>query len=98
MGERLIPESRMEQYKRPPKTLPRSPGHLQEWVAACRGGSPAGANFVDHAGLLTEVCLLGNIAVQRQKKLHWDGANLRFIDDEAANRLLHRTYRQGWTL
>jgi predicted dehydrogenase len=98
MGERLIPESRMEGYKKPPKTLPRSPGHYQEWIAACRGGPPAGSNFVDHAGLVTEVCLLGNIAVRAQKKLHWDGAKMEFKNDRAANKLLQRDYRPGWSL
>jgi predicted dehydrogenase len=98
MGDRLIPDSRMDAYQRPPKTLPRSPGHLQEWVAACRGGPPAGANFPDHAGLLTEVCLLGNIAARSQKKLLWDPVKLEFTNDPAATRLLHREYRKGWTL
>jgi predicted dehydrogenase len=98
MGNRLIPESRMDSYKLPSKTLPRSPGHYQEWVNACRGGPSAGANFVDHAALVTEVCLLGNIAVRSQKKLRWDGAKLQFLNDQAANRTLHREYRQGWTL
>ena len=98
MSDRLIPESRMETYRRPPKTLPRSPGHYQEWVAACRGGPPAGSNFPDHAGLVTEVCLLGNIAVRAQKKLLWDGAKMEFTNDKGANQLLHREYRQGWTL
>ncbi len=98
MGERLIPESRMESYKRPPKTLPRSPGHYQEWIAACRGGPPAGSNFVDHSGLLTEVCLLGNVAVRAQRKLLWDGARMEIRNDRTANQLLHREYRQGWSL
>ncbi len=98
MGNRLIPESRMDTYKLPPKTLPRSPGHYQEWVSACRGGPAPGSNFVDHAALVTEVCLLGNIAVRRQKKLKWDGVNFRFTNDQAANELLHRPYRSGWTL
>jgi predicted dehydrogenase len=98
MGNRLIPDSRMDEYKRPPKTLLRSPGHYEEWVRACRGGSPAGSNFVDHSGLVTEVVLLGNIAVRRQKKLQWDGPNLRFTNDQAANQLLHRKYRAGWSL
>jgi predicted dehydrogenase len=97
-GERLIPESRMENYRRPPKTLPRSPGHYHEWVAACRGGPPAGSNFADHAGLLTELCLLGNVAVRARKKLDWDGPNFRITNDAAANKLLHREYRNGWTL
>lgn len=98
MGDRLIPESRMETYKRPPKTLPRSPGQMQEWVAAIRGGPPAGSSFTDHSGLVTEVCLLGNIAVRAQKKLLWDGAKMQFTNDKAANQWLRREYRQGWTL
>jgi predicted dehydrogenase len=97
MNDRLIPETRMETYK-PPKTLPRSPGQYEEWIAACRGGAPAGSNFLDHSGLLTEVCLLGNVAVRAQKKLLWDGPNLRITNDAAANKLLHRDYRAGWTL
>jgi predicted dehydrogenase len=98
MGHRLIPETQMQRYGRPPKKLPRSPGHHQEWVAACRGGPPAGANFVDHAGLLTEACLLGNVALRSGKKLAWDGPKSRVTNDEAANRMLHREYRAGWTL
>jgi predicted dehydrogenase len=98
MGDRLIPESRMENFQRPPKTLPRSPGHHQEWVAACRGGSPAGSNFLDHSGLLTEVCLLGNAAVLAQRKLLWDPVNLQFTHDQAATALLRRPYRAGWSL
>jgi predicted dehydrogenase len=98
LGDRLLPESRMEKYQRPPKTLPRSPGHYHEFVAACRGGPPAGSNFLDHAGLLSEVCLLGNVALRAQKKLAWDGANLRITNDAQANQLLQREYRPGWTL
>jgi predicted dehydrogenase len=97
-GDRLVPESRMEAYRRPPKTLPRSPGHYHEWVSACRGGTPAGSNFVDHAGLLTELCLLGNVALRAGRKLEWDGPGLRVTNDAAADRLLHREYRKGWTL
>jgi predicted dehydrogenase len=98
MGHRLIPESRMKQYGRPPRVLPRSVGHHKEWIDACRGGPPAGSNFVDHGGLLTEVCLLGNVALRAGKKLLWDGPNLRVTNDEAANRYLHREYRPGWSL
>jgi predicted dehydrogenase len=98
MGERLIPESRMDGYKRPPKTLRRSPGHYHEFVEACRGGQRAGSNFVDHAGVLTEACLLGNVALRARTKLVWDGASMRITNDEKANQLLHRLYRKGWEL
>ncbi len=98
MGHRLIPESRMQAFGRPPKILGRSLGHYREWVEACRGGAPAGANFVDHAGLLTETCLLGNVALRAEKKLTWDGEKCRITNDEPTNRFLHRPYRDGWSL
>ncbi len=98
MGHRLIPETAMQKYGRPPKVLPRSVGHDKEWVDACRGGEAAGADFVNHAGALTETPLLGNIAMRMKKKLLWDGANQRFTNDEAANQYLGREYRAGWSL
>ncbi len=98
IGDMLIPDSLMDTYKRPPKTLPRSPGQFEEWVQACRGGRPAGSDFVEHSGLLTEVVLLGNIAARIDKKLLWDGAAMRFTNDATANKMLHREYRRGWTL
>jgi len=98
MGERLLPDSRMDSYRRPPKTLLRSPGHYAEWVAAIRGGPAPGSNFVDHAGPLSELCLLGNIAVRAQQRLLWDGPNLRFTNSPTANRLVQREYRAGWSL
>jgi len=98
MGQRLIPEARMRSYGLPPKVLLRSPGQYQEWIDACRGGRPAGSDFVRHSGLLTETPLLGNIAMQVGKKLQWDGPAMRFTNDETANRYLARAYRDDWTL
>jgi len=98
MGHRLIPESRMKAYGRPPRTLARSVGHYKEWIDACRGGPPAGSDFVRHSALLTEACLLGNVALRAGKQLVWDGPAMRITNDEGANRLLHRPYRDGWHL
>jgi predicted dehydrogenase len=98
MGHRIIPESRMKEYGRPPKVLPRSVGHVKEWVDACRGGPAPGANFVDHAGLLSEVCLLGSVAVRARQKLQWDDRQLKVTNNKEANQYLRRTYRSGWTL
>jgi len=103
-GYSLIPESRARDYGDPPKTLPRSIGHYQEWIAACKGGPPAGSSF-DWAGPLTEVVLLGNVALRpemreelTQHKLFWDGPSLRFTNSDAANQFLRREYRPGWSL
>jgi len=98
MGHRLIPESQMKAYGRPPRKLPRSKGHFEEFVDACRGGPPAGANFPDHAGVLTETCMLSNAALHAGKKLEWDGPNMKFTNDASASRFLTREYREGWSL
>ena len=98
MGHRLIPDSKMKAYGSVPTTLSRSPSHFKEWVDACRGGSAPGSNFVDHSGLLTETCLLGNVALRAGRKIDWDGPNLRITNDDNANRYLHREYRDGWML
>ncbi|MFO7901308.1 MAG: Gfo/Idh/MocA family protein [Planctomycetota bacterium] len=98
MGHRLIPETNMQEYGRPPKVLPRSVGHDREWIDACRGGPAAGSDFVQHAGLLTETPLLGNIAMRVGEKLQWDGPNMTFTNHEKANQYLHRDYRDPWTL
>ncbi len=94
----LIPETKRKSYGSPPKRLPRSPGHYQEWINACRGGEPAGSDFVQHAGLLTETPLLGNIAMRFDKKLIWNGPELTFTNEPAANNYLNRQYRKPWTL
>ncbi len=98
LGHRLVPETRMKEYGRPPEVLPRSPGHDIEFIRACRGGPPAGSDFVEHSGLLTEACLLGNISLRLGRKINWDGAKAQIMGDEEANRLLRREYRTGWSL
>ena len=95
---RLIPEAKMKAYKRPPKTLPRSIGHHNEWIQACKKGTPTRSNF-DFAGPLTEAVLLGTVSVRMGgKKLIWDSANLRITNVPEANKYLHYQYREGWSL
>jgi predicted dehydrogenase len=94
---RLIPESKMQEFERPEKTIPRVEGHHQDWLAACKGGKPACSNF-DYAGPLTEVVLLGNLALRAGKRLEWDGENMRVTNVPEANQYVRRDYRAGWTL
>ncbi len=103
---RLLPESRQKEYGRPPKKLERSPGHHQEWINACKGGKPAGSNFPDHAGLLAQVVLLGNVSLRPPlkepkvfgTKLLFDAKEFKFTNMPEANQYLTKEYRQGWEL
>ncbi|MCX5639155.1 MAG: Gfo/Idh/MocA family oxidoreductase [Planctomycetota bacterium] len=97
---RLIPETKMKEYKRPPETLPRIEGghHEQNWIRACKGGEPACSNF-DYSGPFTEAVVMGNLAIHRLgAKLLWDGENMKVTNDEEANRYVKQPYREGWSL
>jgi hypothetical protein len=94
----LIPESKMNDWQPPPKTLPRSPGHEREWIEACKGGQDApGANF-EFSGPVTETILLGNVALRTGEKLVWDKDNLKASNAPAAPPHIRPEYRPGWTL
>ncbi|MGH7127749.1 MAG: hypothetical protein ACREIV_04210 [Planctomycetaceae bacterium] len=78
--------------------LPKSPGHFQEFAAACRGGEPAMSNF-DYAGRLTETVLLGNVALRADGKVEWDAEKFAAKNlPDGGKQYLQRDYREGWTL
>jgi hypothetical protein len=94
-GTRLVPASKMKDYKFPPKLLTRSPGHHQDWIRACKGGDPACSNF-GVAGPFVQWMLLGVIAMKFEGKLEWDAAKGRFTNNNAANQYLKPKFRKGW--
>jgi predicted dehydrogenase len=98
-GARIIPEKKMREYERPEQTIPRiRDGHEGDWIRACKDGRPASSNF-DYGGPLTEVALLGMIAIRvKDQELKWDAKNLKFTNNDAANELIHIQYRPGWHL
>jgi len=97
---RIIPESKMREYQRPEKTIPRSPGIHEEWVEAAKKGQKSTTDF-SYSGTLTEVMLLGNVAVaikEHNTKLEWDGEKMEFKNLSEANEFIHTEYREGWSL
>lgn len=97
---RLIPETKMKEYKRPEKSIPRSPGIMKEWIEAAKAGKKSTTDF-SYSGPLTEMMLLGNIATLMQHKntiLEWDAEKMELTNLPEANELLHMKYRKGWTL
>jgi len=91
----LLPGSKDEAYKRPAKKLPRSKGHHRDWLDACKGGPQSSANF-EYSAALTEVGLLGLVAMRVGKKIHWDAKAMKCTNAPEADKLLKETYRPGW--
>jgi predicted dehydrogenase len=95
---RLIPEARMAAFKQPPPTLPRSPGHLREWLDACRGSKAKPGACFEFSGPVAETLLLGNVALRAGQRLVWDSANLKVSNTSVAEPYVRMTYRPGWSL
>ena len=93
----LLPESLKKAYPPPPTTLPRSKGHHRDWLDACKGGAPAGSPF-EYAAGLTEVGLLGLVAMRAERKLHWDTTAMNFPNAPEAGKYLKENYRAGWEI
>jgi predicted dehydrogenase len=93
----LLPTAKFAEYRRPEPSIPKSIGHHREWLKAIRDGSPTTCNF-DYSGALTEAVLLGTVAYRAGEKLNWNAEQLQVTNSPAAQQLLHKEYRRGWTL
>jgi hypothetical protein len=80
-----------------PQTIPRSPGHNEEWFRMMRDGTPAYSNFAI-ASKLTEIILLGCVALRVGvgKEMKWDAKHLKSPNCPEATKYLRRHNRQGW--
>ncbi|MEE2791557.1 MAG: Gfo/Idh/MocA family oxidoreductase [Acidobacteriota bacterium] len=99
-GPRVFPTAlHQDVIASPPSQMyPRSPGVYQEWIDACKGSGKTGAGFSEHAGPLTEVVLLGNLAVRTGHAIEWDASRMRVVNVPEANAFLDEEYREGWSL
>jgi hypothetical protein len=81
-----------------PQSIPRSPGHMQEWFRMMKEGTPAYSNF-DIAAYLTEIILLGCIALRVGEgvKMDWDGPNMKSTNLPQAEKFVRRNNRSGWS-
>jgi len=103
-GALIIPHVAMpELYLRDGATAPaieKVPGssHYHAWVEAALGGPKTTDDF-DYAGPLTEAVQLGNVATRFPgETLVWDAPALHIKNVKEANKLLTKTYRDGWKI
>jgi len=95
--EKFVQGSKHEAIASIPESIPRSPGHYKEWIEMIKGGPAAYSNF-EIAGYLTEIILLGCIALRVGEgvKMEWDGPNMRSPNCPEAERFVKRNARTGW--
>ncbi len=98
-GGMLLPEERFSAFTPPPKTLIRceKENHYKEWTEACKSGKKTVCP-VELGCEMTEVALLGSIALQTGRLLKWDSLGKRIANDADANQLVDPPYRSGWEL
>jgi predicted dehydrogenase len=73
--------------------------HHLEWIAAIKAGRPQDCYSRFEIGAqLTEIMLLGCVALRVGKKIQWDGPNMRAINCPEAAPFIQRENRQGWVL
>jgi predicted dehydrogenase len=94
---RLLSKSKSDTFQRPTPTLPRSGGHHRDWLDACKGGKPAGSHF-EYGARLTEIVLLGVLALRTGRTIEWDAANLKARGVPEADAFINESYRKGWEI
>jgi hypothetical protein len=97
VNPRLLPKSLHDSFGEPARKLPRIPSqhHELNWVDAAKGKQQSSCPF-EYAARLTEVMLLGVVALNAGKKIQYDGENMQVTNVAAANEFLKREYRTGW--
>jgi hypothetical protein len=77
--------------------IPPMGGFQEQWVNACKSDLKTSCDF-DYSGTMIEQLLLGLVAYRVGEKVQYDGKAGRVTNNEAANGLLSRKYRKGWSL
>jgi len=93
----LIPLARHREFGQPKQLLERSPGHHEEFIAACKGEKPrefSQSNW-GYSGPMAANIQLGNLCARAGKKLELDEAG-KIVSDPKINDLAWREPRQGW--
>ena len=95
--DKFVPGENHDACKDVPQTIPRSPGHMDEWFRMMKDGTPAYSNF-DIAAYLGEVILLGCVALRlgEGRRMDWDGPNMISPNLPEAAQFVKRQNRKGW--
>jgi predicted dehydrogenase len=94
----LYPAELQEEAALVPQRYPRiAETHEMNWAMACKGEAEAASPF-EYAARLTEVMLLGIVALRagQGRKILYDADRMEVTNVPEANQYLTREYRTGW--
>jgi predicted dehydrogenase len=96
----VVPWEKMRETKAPEKSLPRPKNVFADFLDAVREGRKDTAVPFDYGTRLTEFAILGNLAMKAgaNKKVMWDGPNMKVTNLPELNEWVKRPYREGWKL
>ncbi len=101
---RLLPDSRMKNYKAPAQTIERVQIEEKwrtpyaEWINAIKTDTQPGSNF-DYSGPFAEWVVMGNLSLRFPgQKLEWDAKNMVVTNNKKANKHVMRKYKNGFKL
>jgi predicted dehydrogenase len=96
-GGLLLPEKDFADFRQPEKTLERCKDHYREWTEGCKTGKTTVCP-VEFGCEMTEMALLGTLALRTRRTLAWDAKAMRVTNNKTADDLVNPAYRDGWTL
>ena len=93
---RLLPKSLHDSVGTPAQIYERiKTSHEMNWIDAIRGTQKATSPFA-YSAKLTEIMLLGVVALNAGKKIQYDGGAMKVTNVPDSDALLKRVYRAGW--
>ena len=97
---RLLDAKRHEEVKATPlpQKYPRVKSVYAEWIAAAKQGAQPGSSFAETAGPLSQMVLLGNLALRMGRDLTLDPETGEVTNAKVPAEWIMPAYRKGWSL
>ncbi len=81
-----------------PQKYPRTEGVYKEFITAIKERKPAGSPIAGHASALTEMIVLGNLAVRSGRTIELNPSTGALVTTGIPAEWVTPTYRTGWSL
>lgn len=93
--KKFISHGKHPEARKIAQSLPRVDSHFGEWTDAILDGGETFSPF-EVGGHLTEIGLVGNVALRLQKNLDWDGEAMKAKGMPEADALIRKQNRTKW--